>query len=150
MSDDAKQEYPRLRVLFIRRARPPFQGAWALPGGFVEPTETVGEAAARELAEETSLTGLLLEQIGCFSRPGRDPRGWVVSVAHLATVSADHQAKARAGDDAAATAWLDLLLEPGGGFLLEHEGVRVDLAAGGLAFDHVDIVAAAVARLRGW
>lgn len=144
----APGEAGRLRVLFIRRARPPFQGSWALPGGFVEPTETVGEAAVRELAEETSLTGLLVEQLGCFSRPGRDPRGWVVSVAHLATVSADRVAQARAGDDAAATAWLDLTMEPGGGFRLEHEGARVDHLAGGLAFDHADILAAAVARLR--
>jgi 8-oxo-dGTP diphosphatase len=160
MSED-KKEYPRpsltadvvvtalgaerrLRVLFIQRARAPFEGAWALPGGFVEPTETVGEAAARELREETSLGGVRLEELGCFSRPGRDPRGWVVSVAHLALVPVDRLGEVRAGDDAAAAAWLDLTVEPGGGFHVSHQGEPVTA----LAFDHHDIVAAAIKRLR--
>ena len=139
----------RLRVLFIRRGHAPFEGSWALPGGFVEPNETVAEAAVRELAEETSLTGVHVDELGCFSKPGRDPRGWVVSVAHLARVPAETMALARAGDDAASAAWLDLTLEPGGGYTLAHEGRRIDVAAGGLAFDHADILAAAVRRLRG-
>jgi 8-oxo-dGTP diphosphatase len=166
MSEDEKHEYPRpsltadvvvvapgegghLRVLFIRRARAPFQGSWALPGGFVEPSETVAQAAVRELAEETSLTGVQVTELGCFSKPGRDPRGWVVSIAHLARVPAATMAQARAGDDAAAAAWLDLVIEPGGGYALSHQGARIDPAAGGLAFDHAEIMAAAVARLRG-
>jgi 8-oxo-dGTP diphosphatase len=134
---------PRLRVLFIRRGRPPFAGAWALPGGFVEPTETVGEAAVRELAEETLLSGVHVEELGCFSAPGRDPRGWVVSIAHLALVPADRLSQAKAGDDAAEAAWLHLHLKPGGGFRVEHHGAPVD----GLAFDHQGILAAAAARL---
>ena len=100
-----------LRVLFIRRAHAPFAGAWALPGGFVEPTETVAQAAARELREETSASERVdrpSRKIGCFSKPGRDPRGWVVTVAHLALVPADRMREAQAGDDAAATEWLDL------------------------------------------
>ena len=175
MSEDSKKEYPRpsltadvvvvalgakggLRVLFIERARPPFQGAWALPGGFVEPGETVGQAAARELMEETSLDDVRIDELGCFSKPGRDPRGWVVSVAHLATVSADRLGQVKAGDDAAAAAWLDLTVEAGGGFRLEREGKLVhhggslgDAGAathGTLAFDHGDIIATAVQRLR--
>ena len=91
MSDETteKKEYPRpsltadnvvialgeepgvLRVLFVRRARDPFAGAWAFPGGFVEPTETVAQAAARELQEETALRDVRLVELGCFSRPGR-------------------------------------------------------------------------------
>jgi 8-oxo-dGTP diphosphatase len=135
-----------LRVLFIRRARDPFAGRWALPGGFVEPTETVAQAAARELHEETALTSVPVEELGCFSKPGRDPRGWVVTVAHLARVPAARMAEARAGDDAAAAAWLDLRIEPGGaGFSLSHEGAPVTE----LAFDHVDIMTAAVKRLVG-
>jgi 8-oxo-dGTP diphosphatase len=165
MSDETteKKEYPRpsltadnvvialgeepgvLRVLFVRRARDPFAGAWAFPGGFVEPTETVAQAAARELAEETALRDVRLVELGCFSRPGRDPRGWVVSVAHLALVPVETMARARAGDDAAATAWLELHIEPGGGFRLEHEGEIVPPAT--LAFDHADILSAAVQRL---
>jgi 8-oxo-dGTP diphosphatase len=156
-----KKEYPRpsltadvvvtalgeragLRVLFVERAHEPFAGAWALPGGFVEPTETVAEAAARELREETSLAGVRLEEIGCFSKPGRDPRGWVVSVAHLALVPAHRMADVKAGDDAAGAAWLDLTVQPDGGFALSPGGAPVRA----LAFDHAEIVARAVARLR--
>jgi 8-oxo-dGTP diphosphatase len=152
---------PGLCVLLIKRARDPFAGAWALPGGFVEPTETVAQAAARELEEETALSGVRLVELGCFSRPGRDPRGWVVTIAHLGLVPADQLTYARAGDDAAAAAWLDLLIEPGGGFRLEHQGALLHRGgaigeeppssrsiAGGLAFDHGDILASAVERLR--
>jgi 8-oxo-dGTP diphosphatase len=138
-----EEHAPRLRVLVIRRGRPPFAGAWALPGGFVEPTETVGQAALRELAEETRLEGVHVEELGCFSAPGRDPRGWVVSIAHLALVPADKLTQAKAGDDAAEAAWHHLLLKPGGGFRIEHQGAPVDA----LAFDHRDIIAAAAARL---
>jgi 8-oxo-dGTP diphosphatase len=158
---EEKKEYPRpsltadvvvvalgeeggLRVLFVERAREPFAGAWALPGGFVEPTETVGEAAARELAEETSLRDVRIEELGCFSRPGRDPRGWVVTIAHLALVPVDRVAEVIAGDDAAAVAWLNLTVRPGGGFVLSHGGERT----AALAFDHGEIVARAVEQLQ--
>ncbi len=159
MSED-KKEYPRpsltadnvvvalrdghLAVLFVRRARDPFQGMWAFPGGFVEPNETVAEAAVRELREETSLDRVNVEEIGCFSKPGRDPRGWVVTIAHLALVPIDRMAEVRAGDDAASAAWLDLHIESRGhSFTLSHEGAPVQK----LAFDHGDILAAAVKRL---
>jgi nicotinamidase/pyrazinamidase len=131
------------KVLFIRRKHDPYAGCWALPGGFVEPDETVGEGAVRELREETTLSGVPVEEIGCFSRPGRDPRGWVVSVAHLAQVPADRMREAKPADDAAATAWLDLRITEGG-WALSHDGAPVEE----LAFDHRDIIAAAVARLR--
>jgi 8-oxo-dGTP diphosphatase len=134
------------RVLFVKRAHDPFEGMWALPGGFVEPTETVGEAAARELLEETSLAGVAIEELGCWSKPGRDPRGWVVTIAHLAVIPEDRMRDAKAGDDAAATAWLELRVEEGGErFELVHEGTPVTA----LAFDHRDILAAAVRRLKG-
>lgn len=152
---------PRLRALFIKRALEPFAGTWALPGGFVEPTETVAQAAARELEEETALRDVRLVELGCFSRPGRDPRGWVVTVAHLALASAHQLTGALAGDDAADAAWLDLVIEPGGGFRLENGNALIHRGgamgeeapssrplAGSLAFDHGDILAAAVERLR--
>jgi 8-oxo-dGTP diphosphatase len=160
VTGQAKRDYPRpslaadmvvvapgegstLRLLCIRRKHDPFAGRWALPGGFVEPNETVAEAAVRELREETMLTGVPVEEIGCFSKPGRDPRGWVVSVAHLARVPAERMSEAKPADDAAATAWLDLTITPSG-WELSHEGARVE----DLAFDHRDVLTAAVARLR--
>jgi 8-oxo-dGTP diphosphatase len=133
----------RLRVLFVRRAHAPFAGAWALPGGFVDPDETVGEAAVRELSEETSLRGVRVEEIGCFSRPGRDPRGWVVTIAHLALVPRGRLGEVKAGDDAAAAEWLDLTVEPGGRYRLSHRGSPVDT----LAFDHADILGRALQHL---
>jgi ADP-ribose pyrophosphatase YjhB (NUDIX family) len=93
-----------LRVLLIRRGREPYEGSWALPGGFVQPDETVGEAAARELEEETGISGCLLRQLYTFSEPGRDPRGWVITVAYLALVS-EASLVIRAADDAADVAW---------------------------------------------
>src|SRR4029079_165914 len=112
-----------LRVLMIRRAREPFLGAWALPGGFVEPNESVGEAAARELLEETRLTNVEIEELGCCSKPGRDPRGWIVTIAHLAVVPPARVADIQAGDDAADAAWLDLEVSGAGDwFRLSHKG----------------------------
>lgn len=118
-----------LEVLLIQRAGEPFAGSWALPGGFVEMDETVEHAAARELAEETGVSGVEVEQLHTFSEPGRDPRGRTVSVAHLAMLRAS-EVTVRAGDDASAAAF------------------RPVSEARGLAFDHDAIVAHALERLR--
>src|SRR2546423_15700915 len=91
------------KVLLIRRRADPFAGAWALPGGFVDPGETLAAAAERELREETGVGGVDLEQLAAFGDPGRDPRGWTVSVAYLARVEAG--AAAAAADDAAEVGW---------------------------------------------
>ncbi len=155
-----KKEYPRpsltadvvallldesgLRVLFIRRGNEPFKGSWALPGGFVEPGETVAQAAARELTEETGVRDVRLEELGCFSTPGRDPRGWVVTVAHLGFLPASRAGEAVGSDDAAEAAWLGLTLASDGGYRLEHAGAAVTA----LAFDHHAVIALAVRRLR--
>jgi 8-oxo-dGTP diphosphatase len=92
-----------LAVLLVQRKDEPFKGAWALPGGFVNENEALERAAARELYEETSLTGANLEQLAAFGDPGRDPRGHTVTVAYVAFVLAE--ANVAAGDDAAAVAW---------------------------------------------
>jgi 8-oxo-dGTP diphosphatase len=89
---------PQGRLLLIRRKNPPFQGHYALPGGFVEYGETTEQAAARELAEETGLTATALALIGVYSAPGRDPRGHTVSIAYLVRVA---DFAPQAGDDAA-------------------------------------------------
>lgn len=93
------------RVLLIRRGRPPFQGAYALPGGFVDVGETVEDACRRELMEETGVKAGKLALLGVYSDPARDPRGHTCSVAFLARV---RRAVAMAGDDAAAAEWVPL------------------------------------------
>ena len=115
---------PQGRLLLIRRKNPPFQGQYALPGGFVDYGETTEQAAARELAEETGLTAVALSLIGVYSDPGRDPRGHMVSIAYLVRVA---DFIPRAGDDAA-----------GAAFVADWQGEA-------LAFDHNKIVADALA-----
>jgi 8-oxo-dGTP diphosphatase len=119
----------QLRVLLIQRGHEPFAGRWALPGGFVEQGESVEQAAVRELREETGIQGLSVEQLHTFSAPGRDPRGWVVSVTHLALLRLQEHVPV-AGDDARRAEWL---------------AVR---SATDLAFDHDRALALALARVR--
>jgi 8-oxo-dGTP diphosphatase len=71
-------------IVLIRRENPPYQGSYALPGGFVEVGETVEEAVRREAKEETGLDLVLLKLVGVYSNPDRDPRGHVVSICYLA------------------------------------------------------------------
>lgn len=92
----------RGRLLLVRRGRPPFRGFWALPGGYVEPDESVEEAVARELREETGLVARPVELLGVYSRPGRDPRGPNASVAFRMVGRAGPP---KGGDDAADSAW---------------------------------------------
>ena len=123
----------RMSVLLVKRSAHPFKGEWALPGGFFKPGETVEECAARELKEETGLKGQRLIGIGTFSKPGRDPRGWIISNAYLAIV-AKSSSKVRGGDDAAEARWFPV--------------DEVTSEKFKLAFDHKEIIEAALARLR--
>ena len=124
----------RLQVLLIRRGIPPYQGRWALPGGFVRPDEDLETTARRELAEETGLSAerIHLEQVATYGAPDRDPRGRVVSVAYLALVP-DLPAPV-AGSDAASASWVD--------------ATDVLDDSGRLAFDHHQILADGVERAR--
>lgn len=115
-----------LSVLLVRRGRPPFEGRWALPGGFVEIDEDLEAAARRELVEETGLEAEALFQVGAFGRPDRDPRGRVVSIAYVGLLRRSSR-HAAAGTDAADARW----------FLLP--------ALPELAFDHAEIIEAALA-----
>ncbi len=119
-----------LKVLLIQRGVEPFQGRWALPGGFVHMDESVDEAARRELEEETGLERVYLEQLYTFGDVDRDPRGRVVSIAYYALVKlGDH--RVRAATDAREAGWFAVWDTPA------------------LAFDHDRILQAALARLKG-
>ncbi len=118
---------PSGRVLLIRRGRPPFEGAFALPGGFVAAGETVEEACRREFREETGLDAGDLTLVGVYSEPGRDPRGPVVSIAFATRIPPQQP---EGGDDAAQAMWID------------------DWRTRTLAFDHAQILSDA-ARLAG-
>ena len=137
-------EQQRLSVLLIRRGHDPFAGHWAIPGGFCEPKETVSESAARELLEETGIAGLPLEELRVFSRPGRDPRGWVVSVAHIAVLPVDRRKEAKGSDDATEAKFFVISESNNKSLSLTSEGQP----AGTLAFDHDEMLQAAVTRLK--
>jgi 8-oxo-dGTP diphosphatase len=137
----------RLSVLLVQRKGHPFQGRWALPGGFVEPEDDLDRAARRELQEETGVllaeTGDevslgFLEQLRSYGAPDRDPRMRIVSVAHVGFTA--HNAPAVAGSDAADVRFwaVDDLAIAGIG---SDDGVA-------LAFDHARIVADGVERAR--
>jgi 8-oxo-dGTP diphosphatase len=122
----------RLQVLLIRRGNPPFKGRWALPGGFVREDEDLEAAAARELAEETGVSGAVLEQVAAVGTPRRDPRGHTVTVVYVGLVAPDrHELQATA--DSAAAQWFDVSgpqpLPP-------------------LAFDHAELLRLSLAHLR--
>lgn len=118
-----------LQILLIERAHEPFSGSWAIPGGFVDMNESLEAAALRELQEETGITRVFLEQLYTFGDVGRDPRGWVVSVAYYALVKPSEH-PAAAASDARQVRWFAVSALPP------------------LAFDHKEIVATALARLR--
>lgn len=91
-----------LLVLLIQRKNEPFKGYWALPGGYVEEGESLIQGAYRELKEETGVTNVELRQAAAFGDPGRDPRGWHVTVAFYGFVE---DKTAVAGDDAGDVRW---------------------------------------------
>ena len=130
-----------LRVLLVERGGHPFLGCLALPGGFANENEPIEKTAARELEEETGVTGLAMELVGVFSRPGRDPRGWVVSAAYAAVL--DEAPAVCAGDDAASAEWYAVKRSEDG-LLLCRDGKTVP--AEQLAFDHREVLSCALER----
>ncbi len=119
----------RARLLLIQRKHEPYKDYWALPGGFVEMDEDLPQAAARELAEETGLKHVPLEQLHTFGKPGRDPRGRVITVAYFGIAKSNLE-EVEAADDAAQVQWFDI-----------HHLPR-------MAFDHDEIARCAIERLK--
>lgn len=119
-----------LHVLLVKRKHWPFEGRWAIPGGFVNMNESLELAARRELEEETGIRDIYLEQLYTFGEPKRDPRTRVISVAYIALVSADTQTL-RVSEESTDVRWFPVRALPGP-----------------LAFDHDTILAAGLDRLR--
>jgi 8-oxo-dGTP diphosphatase len=135
-----------LHVLLIRRKNPPFKGKLAIPGGFLNLSESLDAAAFRELLEETGIKPAYIEQLYTFGAPKRDPRERVVTVAYLTLVKSDEHVL-RAGSDAKEAKWFRLIptsTSEGDSYYFLDKSVTPT----GLAFDHVDILAKGVERLR--
>lgn len=124
-----RENKEKSEVLLIQRKHYPFEGMWALPGGFVEMEETVEQAVVRELEEETTLKFTDLIQLHTFSELGRDPRGRTVSVTFYGKTTFENSA-VTGGDDAADAKWFSL----------------DDLPK--LAFDHIEAVNMALERMK--
>ncbi|MBQ1389712.1 MAG: NUDIX hydrolase [Clostridia bacterium] len=158
----------RLSVLLIKRGGHPYKDHWALPGGFLVPGETVEECAFRETLEETNVLPVSIMPIGVFSKPGRDPRGWIISNAYVSIIS-EESVDQKGQDDANDAQWFDVKFdqnENGNCILnLTYDGVELNAVlteeqtkfgrtsfiikdSGGLAFDHAEIIASALSVLR--
>ena len=124
-----RENQNELEVLLIQRKHYPFEGMWALPGGFVDMDETVEEAVVRELEEETNLVFSNLKQLHTFSELGRDPRGRTVSVTFYGITPFD-KSNVKGGDDASDAKWYDIKSIPA------------------LAFDHIEAIKMALSRLK--
>ncbi len=119
-----------LQILLIKRRAWPYEGMWAIPGGFVNMNESLEDAAKRELQEETGVQDVYLEQLYTFGEPHRDPRTRVITVVYFALLDSE-RLQVRAADDASDVNWFSVY----------------DLPA--LAFDHDEIIEYALNRLRG-
>lgn len=119
-----------LQVLLVKRRSWPYEGMWAIPGGFVNINESLEDAAKRELQEETGVQDVYLEQLYTFGDPKRDPRTRVITVVYFALIDAQ-QLHVRAADDAADVGWFSVYQLPS------------------LAFDHDKIIQYTLTRLRG-
>jgi 8-oxo-dGTP diphosphatase len=118
------------KLLLIKRKYEPFKGKWAIPGGFIGIDEDLDDAVARELAEETGLTDVSLEQLHTFGKPGRDPRGRQITVVFWGIITEGFE-KIKAGDDAQLAQWFDI------------NSLPTDMA-----FDHDHVAKFAIERLK--
>lgn len=109
-SNIRKLENRELKLLLIKRSQFPYKGAWALPGGFLRPGETIEETAKRELLEETGVENPFLHLAGVYSEAGRDPRGWIISNSFISLINAEN-CSLRADTDAWDAAWFCVKLQ---------------------------------------
>ena len=169
---DENENYKRdsvqkLSLLLIQRGVHPYKGCWALPGGFVRKGETLEECAMREVTEETGITPDARMPAAVFSNLGRDPRGWIISNAFVSVIS-EENINAHGGDDAADAKWFDVKFtvnDMDAVLVLRFEESLITaklriisvqfgyphfeiIDSGGLAFDHAEIIACALYRLR--
>ncbi len=152
-----------LSLVLIKRAEHPFMNQWALPGGFVRPQETVEQAAIRELTEETGIKKYKLKQLKTFSRTGRDPRGWIISVAFWQTLKSSDIQKLTYSDDAIDVKLFHIkittneqsakdikLINENEQLLIKYttlnNGELQLLHSEGIAFDHSEIIASALEK----
>jgi 8-oxo-dGTP diphosphatase len=135
-----------VHAVLVRRRRLPQRGRWALPGGFVRPGEAPENTVARVLRAKAGLEGVYTAQLATFGSPHRDPRGWVVSVAHYALVPADRLSPGLAAGGDGVLARLDVDDGSGGCGRVTTTGPDGELD---LAFDHMTILSRTVERLRG-
>ena len=143
-------------ILLIKRKNHPFKGSYALPGGFANPDETIKETARRELYEETKIENINIKPIDMFTKPGRDPRGWVVTYAFLADVG-KMPITAVASDDAAEAIWFEISRK-NDIFTLDSKNIKIEFEIKNgstvyktdtaLAFDHGEILSAACDLLK--
>lgn len=139
-------EKNRLSLLLIRRGGYPYKDCWALPGGFLNAgKESADEAAARELFEETGIRNAYLKQLYTFSRPDRDPRTHVISIAYTALIPRG-KLQFQAGDDAKDARLFAIYFQDG---VLSLASDSLTLSEKELAFDHAEIIKTAILRLRG-
>ena len=167
-SNYRQDDKPFLSLLLIKRGGHPYKGCWALPGGFLDKSETIEECALREVEEETSVKPASLMSIGMFSKPGRDPRGWIISNAFVSVIG-NTEIHQQSGDDADDAQWFEVSFEQddSGAYILElsRDDIRLRSSLtrvnslfgmstfeasdnGGIAFDHAEIIARALTALR--
>lgn len=109
-SNIRKLENRELKLLLIKRSQFPYKGAWAIPGGFLRPGETIEETAKRELLEETGVENTFLHLAGVYSEAKRDPRGWIISNSFISLINAEN-CSLRADTDAWDAAWFCVKLQ---------------------------------------
>lgn len=163
-----KEPENTLSLLMIRRGGHPYQGCWALPGGFLQKGETIEQCAMREICEETGVSPAALMLTGMYTAPERDPRGWIIS-ASFASVITEADTEPQSGDDADDALWFDVSFrnEDSGTVRLTLTHGEITLSAvlreqstsfghtayeilesGGIAFDHAAMIATSLTALR--